>query len=233
MHLVYTFRLFKANISPNMIVKPTRMLCYAIKWYGESQIHFRTEHHKDFIEKIYNMIDEADAIVHYNGKSFDMKHLNREFMLDGRPPPSSYVNIDLLTTFRSKFAMASNKLEWTSMQLGYDGKVQHRGIQLWIDCMANKRSAWKEMKTYNIQDVDLLEGVYTDILPWISGHPNWGHYIFDDDNPTCRNCGSLNVKMNGVERKNVRPYQRYKCNDCGAAMRSRKSLKHLPQPSVV
>ncbi|KKL77716.1 hypothetical protein LCGC14_2032160, partial [marine sediment metagenome] len=135
---------------------------------------FRDWSDKDFISLIYDMVDTADAIVHYNGKSFDMKHLNREFLLAKLDPPSPYKNIDLLSTMRQNFKFASNKLEWTSIQLGYEGKVQNRGMQLWLDCMAGDTSAWREMKKYNIQDVRLLEDMYDALLPWIKNHPNWG-----------------------------------------------------------
>ena len=220
-----------------MIVKPTRILCYAAKWLGERKMHFRIEHDPDFLEQIYNMVDEADAIIHYNGKSFDMKHLNREFLLGGYPPPNPYTDIDLLKTMRQNFKMASNKLEWVSLQLGYDGKVKHRGIQLWFDCMDDDPKAWKEMKKYNIQDVKLLEQVYKDLLPWIKGHPNWGHYI-ESDALVCRNCGSTNVTLNGIEKSTIVPYQRYRCGECKKPLRGRKKVleidgKRLPQPSTV
>lgn len=221
-----------------MIVKPTRTLCWAAKWYGEKKIHFRNENDPDFIEAIYNMVDEADGIIHYNGKSFDMKHLNRDFLLNAYPPPSSYKNIDLLLTMRQNFKMASNKLEWTSVQLGYDGKVSHRGIQLWFDCMDDDPKAWREMKKYNIQDVVLLEQVYKDLLPWIKNHPNWGHYV-DGKKLVCKNCGSTDIKKDGWERRTVISYQRYRCNSCLKPLRGRTAAKRdedgkeLPRPSTV
>ena len=189
LHKVYTFTLFRAFIPPKQIIEPTRVLCWAAKWLDEKKVYFCDEREVDYIDKIHAMVDEADAIIHYNGKAFDMKHLNREFLLRKLDPPSSYANIDLLTTMRQNFKMASNKLEWVSIQLGYEGKVQHRGIQLWIDCQEkNDEKAWREMKRYNIRDVTEMEPIYYDLLPWIKGHPNWGHYIYSDNN-ICLNCG--------------------------------------------
>jgi len=238
LHKVFTFVLFKAYIPPKQIIEPTRVLCWAAKWLGQKKVHFRNEHDEDFIDKIYEMIDEADGIIHYNGKAFDMKHLNREFLLNDFPPPSSYRNIDLLTTMRQNFKMASNKLEWVSIQLGYDGKIQHRGVQLWIDCQeANDPKAWREMKQYNIRDVTEMEPIYYDLLPWISNHPNWGHYV--DGEVVCRNCGSTKVKKDGIERNTVVPYQRYRCTNCHKPVHGRKKVKRdendkkLPQPSTV
>jgi DNA-directed RNA polymerase subunit RPC12/RpoP len=184
------------------------------------------------------MINEADAIIHYNGKSFDMKHLNREFLLRDMPPPSSYTNIDLLTTMRQNFKMASNKLEWVSVQLGYEGKIQHRGVQLWIDCQEkNDPKAWKEMRRYNVRDVTEMEPIYYDLLPWITNHPNWGHYVAGEI--VCRNCGSTKVKKDGFERKTIVPYQRYRCTECHKPVRGRKKVnldednKGVLQPSTV
>ncbi len=240
LHKVYTFTLIKAYIAPKQIIEPTKVLCWAAKWVGEKKIHYRNIHDPDFIEKIYEMINEADAIIHYNGKSFDMKHLNREFLLRKIPPPSSYINIDLLLTMRKHFKMASNKLEWVSIQLGYEGKIQHRGIQLWIDCQEhNLPKAWQEMKRYNIRDVREMEPIYYDLLPWIDNHPNWGHYVdATDEEVVCRNCGSTDVKKDGWERKTVVSYQRYRCKNCHKPCRSRKAVKFddgrkLNNPSTV
>ncbi len=237
LHKVFTFTLFKAYIPPKQIIEPTKVLCWAAKWLGEKKIHFRDCRDKDFIDKIYSLVNEADGIIHYNGKSFDMKHLNREFLLNNLPPPSPYTNIDLLTTMRQNFKMASNKLEWVALELGYEGKVQHRGVQLWIDCQEHDDpKAWKEMKRYNVRDVTEMEPIYHDLLPWIKGHPNWGHYI--DEELICRNCGSDKVKRDGWERNTVVPYQRYRCTNCRTPLRGRKKVKDdngklLPQPSTV
>lgn len=229
-HKVWTFQLLKAYIQPSMVIKSSRVLCWAAKWLGKKKTVFRTEHHLDFIPKIYDMINKADGIVHYNGKAFDMKHLNREFLLSkpSLPPPSSYTNIDLLQTFRTNFAMASNKLEYTSVSLGYEGKIQHRGIQLWYDCMDNKACAWREMKEYNVRDVTVLEEMYHDLLPWLQHHPNAGHWAVDGD--CCKRCGGRNIKRDGWERKTTVPYQRFRCTDCGTPLKGIQKDKSQPKP---
>ena len=214
------------------------MLCWAAGWLGEKKIHFRSEQDEDHIDTIHDMISEADGIIHYNGKSFDMKHLNREFLLRRMDTPSSYTDIDLLSTMRQNFKMASNKLEWVSLALGYEGKVENRGVQLWIDIQErNDPKAWKEMKKYNIQDVALLERIYYDLLPWIKTHPNFGHYV-SGDKIVCKYCGSENIKKDGWERKTVTPYQRYRCLDCRSPLRGRTKIKEddgrkMNEPSTV
>jgi len=225
LHKVFTFNLIKAYIPPKQIIEPTKVLCWAAKWLGQKRTHFRDIRDEDFLSLIYSMIDTADAIIHYNGKAFDMKHLNREFLLAKLDPPSPYKNLDLLSVMRQNFKMASNKLEWVSIQLGYEGKIQNRGVQLWIDCQEhNDPKAWHEMKRYNIRDVTEMEPIYHDLLPWIKNHPNWGLYVDGNTDRICTNCGTSRVKKNGIERTHVRTYQRYKCLECGTPLRGRKQL---------
>ena len=228
---VYTFNLFKAYIPPKQIIEPTRVLCYAAKWLGEKKVHFRKWDDEDFTQHIWDLMDEADGIIHYNGKAFDVKHLNREFFLADLPPPSSFVDIDLLSTVRTNFKFPSNKLEWVTIEAGYEGKLEHRGVGLWIDCQEhNCPKAWKEMKAYNVRDVTEMEPLYYDLLPWIKKHPNAGHWS-KNQQITCAKCGSTNVKKDGIERKTIVPYQRYRCLDCRSPIKGRQMVEG-PRPST-
>jgi DNA polymerase III epsilon subunit-like protein len=167
-------------------------------------------------------------VVHYNGQRFDIPWLNTEFLLHKLPPPTPFKQVDLLKTTRSKFRHLSNKLDYVSRRLDIGEKVKHHGMQLWLDCMDGCPKAWALMKRYNKKDVQLLEDYYNEILPWIDNHPNYGLYI-DANKPTCRNCGSTNVKKNGMERKTSLAYQRWKCNDCGRHLRSRICIAPAPE----
>lgn len=233
-HNVYSWGLYNQNINPDNVIEQGYTLCWAAKWYGQKKVHFDSLHRSkrhEMIQGIYDLIDEADAIIHYNGTKFDIPTLNHEFIYDRLSPPSTYVEIDLLKTARRKFRLPSNKLDYVAKYLGLSGKVKHMGLQLWHDCMDGCPKAWRIMERYNKKDVTLLEDVYNVLLPWIDGHPNWGHYI--DGEVVCRKCGSTNVKKNGLERKTVVPYQRYRCTDCGTNIRGRTGLKDELRPSTV
>lgn len=181
------------------------------------------------IREIYDLIEQADAVVHYNGTKFDIPTLNHEFLFDGLSPPSSYSEIDLIKTARQRFRLPSNKLDYLAQYLGLGGKVKHMGMQLWHDCMDGDQKAWKIMERYNKKDVTLLEDVYNVLLPWIKSHPNWGHYA--EGQITCAKCGSSDVKKNGVERSTVTPYQRFKCNSCGSPLKGRNAID-APRPTT-
>jgi DNA polymerase elongation subunit (family B)/predicted RNA-binding Zn-ribbon protein involved in translation (DUF1610 family) len=223
---VYTWGLFKQDIALNQIVAPGYTLCFAAKWLGQKEIIFESEEGGNFdrmIQRAWDLLNEADAVIHYNGKKFDIPTLNKEFMLAGLPPPDPYHQIDLYRTIKSRTKFASNKLDFVCQQLGLGGKVHHKGMQLWNDCMNNDPKAWATMRRYNMEDVRLLERLYKKVLPWISNHPNRGLYV-DTTKPVCPNCGSTHLVKKGIETTATQQYQRYRCKKCETPLRGRLSI---------
>ena len=174
------------------------------------------------LNSIHKLMDEADAIVHYNGLQFDIKMLNGEFLQAGMPPPSPAKHIDLLRVARSQFRFVSNKLDYVSQKLGLGKKTAHEGHELWLKVMNNDRQAWKRMEEYNKNDVILLEKLYNKFKGWISNHPN--HNSFSDGT-VCPNCSSARLTKQGSFITSSRKYQRYQCKDCGKWSKSVKSEK--------
>jgi DNA polymerase elongation subunit (family B) len=223
-NLVYAWGLWQQNIPISFIVKPTYVLSWSAKWLGKKKVYYKSCNDEDFLQTIWDMIDDADAVVHYNGVAFDMKHLNREFVEAGMNKPLMPKDIDLLRTVRTQFKYPSNKLDYVADRLLGEKKGDTGGFATWIGCMEGKAWAWNIMKKYNKQDVVITEKLYLKIRGWIKGHPNHGLYIEDQDNPICRNCGSDHVHRQGYQRLNVNSYQRYRCADCGAQMRGRRRV---------
>lgn len=222
-HLVYAWGLWKQDIHIDNIIEAGYTMCFAAKWHGKNQMIFKSfhEHGRDeMIKTAYDLIEEADAVVHYNGNKFDMPILNQEFLVSGFTPPSPVKQIDLLHTARRQFRLPSNKLDYVARVLGLDGKVQHKGMMLWHECMAGDEKAWRVMKKYNCQDVRLLEKVYMKLLPWIQNHPNMGLYN-EKDRPVCTNCGSHRVHSRGYARTKTQLYRQWQCADCGKWQRSK------------
>ena len=227
-NLVYAWGLWRQNIAISQIVEPGYTLCWAAKWHGERKVHFASFHEPDMIEKIHALLSEADIAVHYNGNKFDIPKLQMEFLLSGLEPTSQTRHVDLLPVVRRQFGFTSNKLDYVAQQLGLGAKTQHKGMEMWHSCMdpnhPDHERAWKVMKRYNIQDVRLLENVYKRLLPWIPTHPNVSLYI-DSDEPLCRNCGSENLRKEGLSYTNAGIYQQYQCKDCGKWGRGNKTMK--------
>lgn len=221
----YVWRLFKENIPLDRLMETGYVLCWSAKWYGEDAVYFDSVHRnteEGMLQNIHDLLDQADAVIHYNGSSFDIPTLNKEFLLHGLKPPAPYRQIDLLQTVRKNFRFTSNKLDHVAKQLGCTPKVKHSGFQLWVQCMAGEEAAWVEMEDYNIQDVLTLEEVYLKLLPWIKNHPN--HGVSDDTGTVCPNCGGSHLVRRGFTLTNAGKYQRYQCGDCGSWMRGTKNL---------
>lgn len=224
-HLVYAWGLFKENIPLARMVKPGYTICWAAKWHGERGVEFASIFHdgeEAMLKRMYELLNEADIVVHFNGKKFDMPTLNKEFVQRGWGPPSPYDQVDVYHIVRSTFRFASNKLDFVAQALGLGAKTQHKGMELWTECMRGDEKSWRVMKRYNIQDVHLLEKLYRRILGWVRSHPNLALYIEGGATvPTCPNCGSQNLQSNGVRRTRTQVYRRFHCLDCGSWPRER------------
>lgn len=226
-NLVHVWGLWQQNVNISQIMDASYVLCWSAKWLGDEEIFFESVHKtkpKSMLKKIHKLLEEADAVVHYNGSRFDIPTLNKEFLLHGLHPPATYKQIDLLTTARNRFRFPSNKLDYIAKSLGVGEKHKHAGHELWVKCMAGDEGAWKEMEGYNKNDVALLEEVYYKFLPWIKNHPNTGLHS-DSEECLCPNCGSADLQRRGFSYTVTQKYQRYQCKECHTWSRGRKAEK--------
>ena len=221
----HVWGLWQQNVSINQLMESSYVLCYAAKWLGEDDIYFdsvQKSKPKKMLKGIHVLLDQADAVVHYNGTKFDIPTLNKEFILHSYNPPSPYKQIDLLRVVRSNFRFPSNKLDYVSQRLGLGSKHEHEGHELWVKCMNGDKNAWKRMEDYNVQDVVLLEGLYHKLLPWIKNHPNQNLF---SESVCCPSCGQTNLQKRGTAVSSTGTYQRYQCRSCGTWIQGTKSLK--------
>jgi RNase_H superfamily len=210
-------------ISPDKIVQPKKMLCFAGKWVGEDDVYFFSEWddgHEEMICRIREVLDEADAVLHYNGRRFDVPYINTEFALAHLPPPSPYAQIDLMKAVQKNFAFMSHSLDFVTRQLGTTAKLGNEGFALWTKVMDGDARARRQMEDYNIGDVFANEDLYKEILPWIPAHPNYQL----TSGSGCSQCGSCDVEENGVAYTAVSAYTRYLCRSCGRWMRGSKRI---------
>lgn len=234
--------LFNQNISLNQIVSSGTTACFAARWLDdpEGEFTFRSEWEHGFDEMVRcarELLCEADAIISYNGDKFDLPTLNREIIEADIGPPSPYEKLDLYRTVKKVFRFQSNKLDWVCQRLGLGAKTQHKGMDLWTGCQNGNVEDQEIMRTYNIQDVFLLEVLYRRLRPWITSHPNVAlhDHIDTDEEPTvrCPKCGSTNVHHRGYRFTQTMKYRRLHCQDCGSWSRSRSNDLTAPQRSVI
>lgn len=214
--LVTVWGLWNQNININQIHGNSEVLSWAAAWKGDQYVHYaslRTHTKEEMLREIFEMINEADAVVTYNGDRFDLKILNQEFALMGLATPAPYKSVDLIKTMKKQFRGTSNKLAYWLDRFNLPAKKEHRGYQLWLDCMDGKASAFKELEEYNIGDITSLEALYERILPWISNHPNVSLHT---GKACCTKCGSSKYQKRGFQYTKSCIYQRFQCTDCGS-----------------
>jgi len=231
--LAYVWGLWDQNVGLNQVEEFGTVISWAAKWHGEKRVHFSSDYHdghEEMVRKAWDMLDEADAVVGYNSKSFDMKHLNREFVLAGYPPPSPYIDIDLMSVVKQRFRFTSNKLQHVATELGLGSKVQHDGFDLWLACMKGDKKAWEIMKRYNKQDVVLTEKVYERLLPWIKNHPHRG--LYGGNKEGCPRCGHSECQRRGYARTRTATYQIVHCKKCGGYSRTNQIEERVKSTSI-
>lgn len=236
--LAAVFGLWNQNIGLPALFDSGEMMSFAAKWYGDKSIVFSSTFHQDketMLLTIYTLLEEADAVVTFNGERFDLKILNQEFLKIGLAPVKPYLSIDLYRTVKNRFRGISNKLNWWLNYLDIPTKEETGGMQLWVDCMNNDPDAWEKMMTYNIADVDRTEQLYTRLLPWIPNHPVGDVSVDSAGNVVvaCA-CGSTHLQRRGYKRTaSGLYYKQYQCQKCGKWHRQRTSERDIPKSSVV
>ncbi len=209
----YVWRLWDQNVGINQIVDNGGILCVGMKWFGEKEsfLYSEWEHGKaEMLSATFNMISEADAVLTYNGDSFDIPKLMGEFLLAGWKAPPPITSIDLYKTAK-KLGFISKKLGFIGPLLGVGKKLPHQGFQLWVDVINGDNKAQTVMAKYCVQDVKLLEKVYLKLLPFVKNHPHLG-----DNKAECGACGSNHVQKRGYRRTKYFKIQRLQCQTCGS-----------------
>lgn len=216
-NLGYTWAKYEQNVLS--FEREWFMLSFAFKWAGDEKPKAfglpdfpGYDDHKSndaqLVAKLWAVLDEADLVIAHNGDKFDLRKANARFLFHRMTPPSPYRTVDTLKLARKHFALTSNKLDDVAKALGLGKKAETGGFQLWLECMAGNRAAWRKMLRYNAQDVALLEDVYERLRPWHATHPSIV-------NGACAACGGDHLVRRGTGFGNGKRYQRLQCYDCG------------------
>lgn len=227
MALGYFYGLYDQTISIHNIVEHPRMIAFTAKWYGKSKIHAFSEYHqsrKEMLGEMHRLLDEADMVVGWNSKRFDVKWVNSEFMAEGMKPPSPYKQVDLMTEVKRNARFISNKLDYVSDRLLGEKKIDYNMARMWVkvndpntDEAARKRE-WDAMMRYAKRDTHMLAPLFEELLPWIRmPHPARS----TTDVLCCIACGSEKMHHRGRALTLSGSYERLWCSECGKWQRGK------------
>lgn len=212
----------------NQIENDWFILSVAAKWLGEDEVFYfdqsqaeNIEDDREILEKLWELLNEADVVIGQNVKKFDTRKVNARFILNGLPKPSTYRQIDTLEIAKQQFGFTSNKLEYMTDKLCFNiKKSKHQkfpGHLLWSECLKGNQEAWLEMREYNIDDVLSLEELYNLLSSWDNKLPNFDVYVDDV-------LDMSEWEKDGFVYTNLGKYQRYRNKKTGVQRRSRVNL---------
>lgn len=214
---VTTWQLWKPVLGHDNIVLESGLICGAWKWLGSPLVEAVTinptepRNDRPVVEKLHEVLSEADVIVAHNGDKFDLKKFRARAVFHGLPPIPPVHQVDTLKVARKYFGFNSNRLDYLGQFLGL-GRKKHTSYGMWLDIMNGDAGALEKMVRYNKQDVLLLEKVYKRLRPYMGNHPNGSLYSEHDSCPTC---GSKKFRKRGIKYYSTTTRQQYQCNDCG------------------
>jgi hypothetical protein len=241
--IAHVWGLFDQNIGLNQIKSDWHLLSFSAKWLDEpaNKIIYmdqrnvkNIENDKKMLDKIWELLDECDILLTQNGKRFDHKKINARFVINGMKPPSSYKQIDTFVIAKKHFGFTSNKLEYMSDKLCTKYKKQTKrkfaGFELWKECLAGNKEAWKEMEHYNKYDILALEELYHKLIPWDN---SIDFNLYTDSSDVVCKCGSKEFQKHGFFFSPVGKFQRFTCKKCGTETRSRQNLLDMEKKASI
>lgn len=225
MALLFDPRVRSGYIQPSSFTEEPATICAAFKWYGRSKVEFTSvwgDGYNTMIQRLWDAYDQADIVVTYNGKRFDNKCLNTDWLTAGLPEPSPRKDVDLLQQVRKKFQFNSYRLDEVCAALGVTRKTGKYNPREAIACIQGDTKAQARMARYNRGDVRATEALYDRVRGWMHTHPHVSGLPADatGEPPTCNQCGSLDLTREGTYLASVIAYAAYRCNNCGANTRA-------------
>jgi hypothetical protein len=166
---VKTFGLKDQNIGLEQVIDDGGILCWSAKWLGEDKVFYEEtkgnkSKEKSILRKLKKLMDDADIIMGQNSQSFDVPIINGLLLYyDLLDEVKEYKQIDTLRMSRSKYKFLSHKLQYMSNKLCQKKKLSHAkfpGMSLWVEYEAGNPLAFKEMKSYNMADVEATEELF-------------------------------------------------------------------------
>lgn len=218
-------------IDPSAILQERYIICAAWMWEGDKKVstvsvlddpkRYAKNLHDDLhvVKRLHEVMSEADVVVGHNSDSYDNRYVATRALVHGLKPLPPFQTVDTFKIAKSKFYLASNKLDYLGKLLKVGQKIK-TSPGLWMRVLNGDAKAVKEMVEYNKQDVLLLEQVFLKLRPYCSSHINRELYTGE---VSCPRCGSDDIQSRGTHKAVSRVYQRYQCQECGGWFKLQKA----------
>lgn len=202
------------------------LLCIGYKWYGEKAVHTLNIYdypgwQKDLtdsrklLKDFYKVWMEADMVVGFNSKMFDLKWLNGKlwhYKMSLLPPVP---HVDLYFAAKTNLNMSRKSLA----NISSVGRFKERKFSdfdnvEWLKASVGHLPSLRSIVKHCRADILVTEEAYDRLAPYIRTHPNT---VPAGVVGRCRVCQSSKLQRRGTYLSATRtPKQRLCCSDCGA-----------------
>lgn len=211
------------RIHPDMVTAWPTTVCFTGLWYGTNKPLFHAAWQDGGADAMYqaafDLYDQADICITYNGVGFDNRHLTSGWTERGMGRPSPWRDVDLLRVARQSQGWESKTLNSVCERLNIPAKNDRYDPEVARAAMAGDTKAQRKLRAYNINDVRIMIPVYERLLPFVKGQPHVAPSL-GLTKPTCPRCGSTDVTRQGTYSPGVYNYVQLKCNVCSGPFRT-------------
>lgn len=211
---------YELSIPHDNILEERAIICICWKWEGEKEVHSlnwdKRHCDKKMLKKFAQIINSSDEAIGHNSDRYDLKWIKTRCLYHRIPMYPSYVTLDTLKVARNQFLFNSNKLDYIAKFLGFGGKMDTGGFDLWKAVVLDRcRKSLAKMVDYCKQDVVLLEKVYQELRTYAPHKFNYA-VAYGGEKTDCPNCESektivskTRTTASGIIKKQLQ------CRDCG------------------
>lgn len=175
-----------------------------------SQGHMHIDE-EPLVRTVHANLLEADMMVTFNGKGFDLGFLNTKFMKYRLPAIPVVGHVDLYQVAKHKMRLRPKSLKNIARYLGLRNQKMDLPWSYWQRARDGDPSAIRTIRLRGRSDVLLTEELYLEHLrPYVTQHPRVAGY------GPCRRCGEDALQRRGSAVTIYRGQQyRFQCQVCG------------------
>jgi len=196
------------------------ILCVGYKWLGEKTVHVPSimdypgwrddpTDDKRLIKDFRDILMQADMIITYNGKRFDVPFVTAKLLEHNLPLLPNIPHVDLYFTVKSNLRISRKSLQNVSYYIRSGAEKTAVEGRIWKKAQGGDKASIHYIKRHCVADVEVLERCYMKLRPLCRMHPRVNGY------GTCRYCGSDKLQGRGRQVSILKgAVQRVCCADC-------------------
>lgn len=165
---------------------------------------------KKLLQDFLRVYLQADVVVTYNGKRFDVPYLNAKYLEYKLGILPNLPHVDHYWTVKNNLGISRKSLQNAAYYLSLSHEKTPVEGRIWVDAMMGDQKALKYIVDHCRADVDLLEELHFTIRGLVRMHPRINGY------GACKYCGEHKLGSRGTAITTLKKVKyRFQCKGCG------------------